>query len=508
MDILKFALGIRFDFYRSSVSDEDVGAVVSELTGALTVKDVVDLQIFGGVCPIDSRDSSGVYTVVFMNGGIKQMRALYAKLNGDARIHAMLEAKEPFIQNNVIRNFEDMEYFGEVGMDGVCRGGSGRSIVFSETADRRRAYTGKGHILIAPNAFKGTISSLEAIKHISAALRKRLPETELIPVPVADGGDGTLETVENAVLSMRRSMTVTGPYGEKIKADYLVADGIRAVIESALASGLALCGGAELDPLRATSFGTGELIMRAAHEGLKEIYVGLGGSATNDCGIGLARALGCRFLDNDGNEIDTASEMERIAKIDRTNLDPMVKSAKIKVMCDVSNPLTGPNGATCVFGPQKGADGETLAKLEAGMKNMAVLLDEAAGKPVSLEKGAGAAGGIGTMLMALFDAECMSGAEALLDIAEFDRKLRNASLVITGEGRIDSTSLNGKAVGRIIEHAKKAGVEIALIAGCRGDGYGAVEAEARFTEYTGSETDALRFLDEAADRLARRIAEE
>lgn len=505
MEILKFALGIRFDFSKVFIEKDDVDAVIVELTGALSRKDVEGLRLFGGICKLDERDSAGVYTVVFMNGGIKQIRALYRKINGDAGLRSMLESREPYIQNNVIRNFGEMEFLGEVGTDGVCAGGS-RNIVFPEKTEKRRPASELVRVVLAPNAFKGTITSQEAIRRLSRALRLCSKNVELIPIPVADGGDGTLSAIESAVLSQRRTFAVTGPYGEKIKADYLVTDGIRAVIESALASGLAVSRAEELDPLIASSCGTGELIMRAAHEGVREIYVGLGGSATNDCGIGLARELGVFFLDEEGKEIEKASDMARIVSIDTEGLDPMVKAARVTVMCDVDNPLTGENGATYVFGPQKGADEAKLAVLEAGMVNMSKLLNSLAGRNVSEEKGAGAAGGMGAMLMALLSARCMSGADALLDIAEFDRKLAGAALVVTGEGRIDSTSLRGKALGRIMERAEKAGVPVAVIAGCGGDGCEQIENRAVAVEYTNSEEDALRHFDEAATRLVKKLS--
>ncbi len=505
MKILKFPLGIRFDFLKDKVEEEDVSFILNEITHALSRKDVDQMHLYGGVCPLDERDSKGIYTVVFMNGDMVPMRALYAKLDADAVLHSFTDARTPYVQNNVVRDFKDMEFFGIVGDDGRVSGGSGRSLVFPEKTDKRVVFSDTKTILAAPNAFKGTIPSGVASNHIIKAIRSNMPGVTAVPVPVADGGDGTLDAIEKTMYSFRHSMNVTGPYGDKISADYLVIDGTKAVIESALASGLALCDGKTLDPLHATSFGTGELILRAAHEGVKEIYVCLGGSATNDCGIGLANALGVKFFDQDGEEISSACGLEDIVTIDVSGLDRFVKNTKVTVMCDVSNPLIGSHGATRTFGRQKGADEHQLTALEYGMTRFADVLDLFAGRPVSRAEGAGAAGGMGAMLMALLNAESRSGSEAMLEIAGFDRMLKHASFVITGEGMIDSTSTSGKAVGSIIEHAEKANVPVAVIAGKKGEGFEAVSDRAFSVEYTGSEEEPLDAFDKAADRLIKRI---
>jgi glycerate kinase len=506
MEILKFSLGVRFDTLKDSVAAEDVSAILSELTRAVPAEEAEGLDIYGGIAPIDARDSRGVYTVVFMNGGIKTMRRLYARLDSDARISAYLESRVPYTQNNVIRNYRDMEYLGSVSKHGVITGGSRSGLVFrgapGKIVKNKQAKT----ILIAPNSFKGTIPANTAVKRLRLALRKLYPDAVTLSVPVADGGDGTLDAVEASLLSNRRTVGVTGPYGEKINADYLITGG-GAVIESALASGLAIAGDRELDPLIATSFGTGELIARAAHEGASKIFVCLGGSATNDCGMGIARALGCRFLNENGEEVTSARDMCDIASMDASGLDKCLIGKQITVMCDVDNPLTGPHGATYTFGPQKGADGETLELLERGMINMARLLDAHAGYKVSETEGAGAAGGMGAMLMALLGARRLSGAKAVLDISCFDELLENAALVITGEGCIDATTLSGKAVGEVLERANRAKVPAAIIAGSLGEGSEAVLEKAALYELTESEEDALHHFDMAADRLAKRIKE-
>ncbi|MBO6061447.1 MAG: glycerate kinase, partial [Clostridia bacterium] len=281
----------------------------------------------------------------------------------------------------------------------------------------------------------------------------------------------------------------------------------KAVIESALASGLALVKDRELDPMTATSYGTGELILRAAHEGAAEISVCLGGSATNDGGLGMARAIGVKFLKDDGAEAVSACELKDIVSIDTSALDRFVSDAKITVVCDVDNPLTGPSGATMTFGPQKGAGEEKLALLEEGMLNLEKLLNAKAGRSVCSEPGSGAAGGMGAMLMALLNAGHENGAEAILALSDIDGKLKDAVFAITGEGRIDSTSLHGKAVGAVLAHAERAKVPTAIIAGCMGEGAEEVLNKAEFAEFTGSEEDALRYFEAAACRLADKLAE-
>ena len=505
MKLTRFTLGARFDTLKDSFVPEDIEMILSEITSVLTAREVETLRIWGGRFDYGAGEGGGVYTVVFSNGSIKRMKNVYNKLNDDARVFSMLEARTPYLQNNVLRNAEGLEYFGMVDKDGVCRDGDGRELKFPSSVQPREK-RGRKVILIAPNTFKGTIPGDVAAKHMMLAIRKRFPEITCVPVPAADGGDGTLDAIEKAVLGQKHGMEVTAPYGNKVRAEYYVVDGTKAMIESALASGLALCEGCTLDPITASSFGTGELILRAAHEGIRDIYVCLGGSATNDCGLGLARALGVRFLDAEGSEVESASGLADIVRIDDSELDPQVKQARITAVCDVQNPLTEKNGATYTFGPQKGGTKEQLDLLEKGMLNMETLLNDHAGRPVCSSEGAGAAGGMGAMLTALLGAKSVKGAEAVLELCGFDELLKNASLVITGEGRIDSTSLEGKAVGTIIEHAQKAGVPVYLIAGSRGEGAERVEAMVKHTEYSGSLEDALVHFDEAAERLIGKLA--
>lgn len=501
MEIKRFSLGLRFDTLKQRVAQEDIDGFLAELASAVPAKLAEGLELFAG-----SDGAPGVYTVVFMNGRLGRMRELYSAIDSDARVKALLEYRTPYVQNNVIRDYEGFEFLGCADGNGVLQGGSVR-LAFSGGSDLRPASDPKKTVLIAPNAFKGTISSDAASRMLALELRRRLPGYLPVPIPTADGGDGTLDAVERAMPVHRHTAFVTGPYGQRTEAAYLLSGGKKAVIESALASGLALCAGLPLDPLSATSRGTGELILRAAHEGAGEIFVCLGGSATNDCGVGMANALGVRFIMADGAETASAAELDKVVSIDASGLDAFVKRARITVVCDVDSPLTGEHGATYSFGPQKGADAETLPLLERGMLNMERLLNSYAGRSVCSEPGSGAAGGMGAMLMALTNASREKGAEAVLAISDFDRKLKNAAFVITGEGRIDSTSLRGKATGAVLAHAHDAGVPAAIIAGSAGEGAEELLSRAAAVEFTGPADEPEARFSSAAERLVRRIAE-
>lgn len=507
MDVSRFSLGVRFDFLTESVNDDYIDGIFEQICSAVPLDVVEGLMLYGGKSVRSEYDGDSVYMVVFTKGCIKNMRKLYSIINNDAVLHGMLCAREPYLQNNVLRELDGFDYFGTVASDGSVTGGIGLKHAFSNKNIMRRIVRDQKRILVVPNAFKGTFDSFEAGKIICASLRKRLPDSDITALPAADGGDGTLKAVESLILGRKRTIEVTSPYGKKIKASYYAIDGEKAVIESALASGLALCSDDELDPLKATSRGSGELILRALHEGLNNILICLGGSATNDCGIGALSALGYRFLNESGEEITTAERLDEIASIDSSGADKLIENAEFTVVCDVDNPLTGPNGATYTFGRQKGADEGSLAVLEKGMINMAELLDTFSGKPVSLSKGAGAAGGMGAAFMSILGAKYASGADTILDIADFDKKLRNAALVITGEGCIDSTSICGKAVGVIAERAASAGVPVALIAGKKGEGAESAEMKAVAAIYCDDGKDRKAALFEAANKLADEIKE-
>jgi glycerate kinase len=295
---------------------------------------------------------------------------------------------------------------------------------------------------------------------------------ECIGLPVADGGEGTVDALLSAVGGEKIFVNVHGPRMESIQAYYGKLDERKAVIEMAAASGLTLVPDDKRDPSVTTTYGTGELLRDALNRGFQEIYVTIGGSATNDGGMGCGRALGIRFLDADGRELEgVGRDLEKVRKIDVLGLDSRIKQVRLTVMCDVTNPLCGENGATRTFAPQKGATPEMVATLERGMQNFRDVIKRQFGKDPDQLSGAGAAGGLGALLLILFGGEMRSGIETVLDLSDFDQKLQGTDLVITGEGCTDWQSACGKVLQGVGERAKKAGVPVIALSGSLGPGY-------------------------------------
>ena len=302
-------------------------------------------------------------------------------------------------------------------------------------------------LLFASDSFKGSLSSQETAEILARAAKEVFGDVTWSSVPVADGGEGTTDAVIAAENGAWIETEVYGPLMEKVTARYGKIDEKRAVIEMAAASGLPMVPEGRRNPLYTTSYGTGELIRHALDEGFTDISIAIGGSATNDGGMGCARALGVRFLDEDGRELEGRGEdLENVSAIDVSGLDPRVSNAKITVMCDVTNPLCGENGATCTFGAQKGATPEIQARLEAGMVNYRDRIRKQFGIDPDAIEGAGAAGGLGTALMVFLGGEMKSGIETVLDLIGFDRRLEGVDLVVTGEGRTDWQSCFGKVM--------------------------------------------------------------
>ena len=322
--------------------------------------------------------------------------------------------------------------------------------------------------LFASDSFKGTLSSRRTAELLTRAAQEIFPGCECRCLEVADGGEGTTE----AVLSAAGGRTmVCGPLWERRKACYAALDGRRAVMEMAAASGLPLVPAELRDPRNTTSYGTGELIRGALDKGFRDLSIAIGGSATNDGGIGCMRALGVRFLDEDGNELSgCGGDLIKIRSIDRSGLDPRLRDTHVTVMCDVTNPLCGENGATHTFGKQKGGTPEILDELEAGMENYRELLRREFGIDMDEEPGAGAAGGLGAALLSFLRAELRSGIETVLDLIEFDKKLEGVSLVVTGEGRADWQSAFGKVMQGVGRRCLRQGVPAVAIVGSMGDG--------------------------------------
>ena len=325
--------------------------------------------------------------------------------------------------------------------------------------------------LFASDSFKGTLSSRRTAELLTRAAQEIFPDCECRCLEVADGGEGTTEAVLSAAGGRRMEAMVCGPLWERRKACCAALDGRRAVMEMAAASGLPLVPAELRDPRNTTSYGTGELIRDALDKGFRDLSIAIGGSATNDGGIGCMRALGVRFLDEDGNELSgCGGDLIKIRSIDRSGMDPRLRDTHVTVMCDVTNPLCGENGATRTFGKQKGGTPEILDELEAGMENYRELLRREFGIDMDEEPGAGAAGGLGAALLSFLRAELRSGIETVLDLIEFDKKLEGVSLVVTGEGRADWQSAFGKVMQGVGRRCLRQGVPAVAIVGSMGDG--------------------------------------
>ena len=325
--------------------------------------------------------------------------------------------------------------------------------------------------LFASDSFKGTLSSRRTAELLTRAAQEIFPGCECRCLEVADGGEGTTEAVLSAAGGRRMEAMVCGPLWERRKACYAALDGRRAVMEMAAASGLPLVPAELRDPRHTTSYGTGVLIRDALDKGFRDLSIAIGGTATNDGGIGCMRALGVRFLDGDGNELSgCGGDLIKICSIDRSGMDPRLRDTHVTVMCDVTNPLCGENGATRTFGKQKGGTPEILDELEAGMENYRELLRREFGIDMDEEPGAGAAGGLGAALLSFLRAELRSGIETVLDLIEFDKKLEGVSLVVTGEGRADWQSAFGKVMQGVGRRCLRQGVPAVAIVGSMGDG--------------------------------------
>jgi glycerate kinase len=338
--------------------------------------------------------------------------------------------------------------------------------------------------LVAPDSFKESLSAAQASSAIAAGLRSVFADDAGIDeCPLADGGEGTVDALVNATGGTSRTTTVTGPLGEPIDARWGMLGGREqptAIIEMAAASGLALVPDARRDPRKTTTFGTGELIRTAINAGCERVLIGIGGSATNDGGIGCAQALGVRFLDRNGKVLPdpaTGATLSHIGRIDITGREPRLGRVAIQVACDVDNPLCGPRGAAAVYSPQKGATPEIVAELDAGLSHLAQVIQTDLKIGVRDIPGAGAAGGLGAGLIALLNASLRPGIDIVCDAVGFDERLRNADCLITGEGRLDRQSVMGKVIGGVARRARAANVPTIALVGSFGEGVEAAHRE-------------------------------
>ena len=323
-------------------------------------------------------------------------------------------------------------------------------------------------IVIAPDSFKESFSAMEAATAIENGFKQIFPDAEYLKIPMADGGEGTVESLADALQGKLKHVTVTGPLGNQVEAVYALSkeDGV-AVIEMASASGLHHVPLDQRNPLITTTYGTGELIANALQEGAKRIILGLGGSSTNDGGAGMAQALGVKLLDSANQEISFGGgSLHTLTTIQTDGLNPLLAGVSIEVATDVDNPLLGENGATAIYGPQKGATTlEIREKLESGLTHYAAVVERQLGIEIRDTPGAGAAGGLGAGLLAFLNPRLASGITLVLELTNFEAKVTGADLVITGEGRLDHQSIFGKTPIGVAKAAKKAGVPTIAVAG-------------------------------------------
>jgi glycerate 2-kinase len=331
-------------------------------------------------------------------------------------------------------------------------------------------------VVVAPNAFKGSLSASEAAAAIARGVRQAFPDAEVVQIPVADGGDGTVEALVSAHRGEYRTAEVEGPLGDSVQATYgLIEGGRTGVVELASASGLTLIAAERRDPRKTSTYGFGQLLQAVQAAGVAQIIAGIGGSATNDGGAGMAQALGYPLLDAAGVELPRGgAALARLARIDPSGFDRGWLSVKVMVACDVTNPLTGPQGASAVYGPQKGADDAAVRELDAALANLAAVIERDLGKRVADVPGAGAAGGAGAGLVAFLDAKLVPGAPLVVEASGFDATLKDADLVITGEGQADAQTAYGKAPGEVAKRAKAAKIPVLLMAGSKGSGWEAL----------------------------------
>ncbi|MEG7557419.1 glycerate kinase [Vibrio cholerae] len=331
-------------------------------------------------------------------------------------------------------------------------------------------------VVIAPDSFKESLTAKQVCDAIQAGLARVWHDAKFVAIPVADGGEGTVQSLVDATQGRLFEVKVMGPQGKRVEAFYgMLGDNQTAVIEMAAASGLHHVPLAQRDPKLTTSFGTGELIRHALDQGVTKLIIGLGGSATNDGGVGMLAALGARFTNADGDPIQlTGGGLRELTHIDLQDFDPRLQNCDILVACDVNNPLCGDKGASAVFGPQKGATPEDVQLLDGTLRQFGLLTEKVTGKMVLESAGAGAAGGMGAALLAYTQARLRPGIEIVLETVQLAYQVSDADLVITGEGRIDSQTVHGKTPMGVAKVAKRFDVPVLALCGCTGDNYQAV----------------------------------
>lgn len=324
-------------------------------------------------------------------------------------------------------------------------------------------------IVVASDSFKGCLSSMQVADAVERAVLHACPACDVIKIDVADEGEGTMDALQCTLGGHKIWLEVSDPLGRPVRASYVILeDGTTAVVEMAVASGLPLLSPEERNPLETSTYGTGQLIADALNKGCRKFLIGIGGSATNDAGMGMLQALGYRFMDAQGNALCGCGEsLEKVASIDASSASPALKESEFIVACDVDAPLYGPKGAAYVFAPQKGADTETVERLDNGLKHFSEVVARSKGaiEDYAQTPGAGAAGGLGFGLMAFLNARLVSGVDMVLDAIGFDSIIKDADLIITGEGKVDTQTLTGKTPYGVLQRAKLQGIPVVAIGG-------------------------------------------
>lgn len=371
-------------------------------------------------------------------------------------------------------------------------------------------------IVIAPDSFKESMTALEAANAIEKGFKKVIPDANYIKIPMADGGEGTVRSLVDATNGEIISKMVTGPLGSPVEAFYGISgDGHTAIIEMAAASGIHSVPEERRNPLVTTTKGTGELILAAVNHGVKHIIIGLGGSATNDGGAGMVQALGAKLLDSERKQIGLGGgALKQLCTIDLSNLDPRLKDITIEVACDVDNPLTGEQGASAIFGPQKGATPEMAFKLDQNLAHFAKVMKSELGKDVDQIPGSGAAGGLGAGLLAFLGAELKRGVDIVIEAVQLEKQMDQATLIITGEGKIDTQTIYGKTPIGVSKTAQKYNMPVIGIAGAIGDNCDIVYEngiDALFSIVPGSVpledamANAEKYTEKQAENIARLV---
>ncbi len=513
MNWKKFALGLRFAV--SEHEPHEPAFFWDLLFSHLPVSVTESLCLHGILDDCADTEPEAAYVCVFSNMSLKRGKRLYETIHADSYLCSFLTVYRPFLQTNSLERFPSAEYLGQTDETGAIIGGEVAygAMRFGGKQMPRVRSSRRMSVLIAPDSFKGTITSAEAMRHLLRAAYRYMPLATAVPCLTADGGEGTIDAIICPRDGRYDGCNAHDCLGEPLHARYGILPDQTVVIEAAQTCGFR-DESRQRDIMRASSYGLGEQIAYVLNHGHRKLEIALGGSATNDGGMGMLCALGLRFLDRNGSPLTGCGEnLSLVASVDASGMLPAAKEVAIILLCDVKNPLLGENGCTRVFARQKGADAEQIETLETGMQNFYQRCLEITGKDCADVSGVGAAGGLGFALHAFCGASIESGIETVLMESGFLRRLSHASLVITGEGSFDEQSIRfGKTVSGIFGHCRKADVPLAIVSGRSAEGisklmpeqgWGAITCvHSPITEKCSREK-AIPLLDEAADRLFR-----